>query len=194
MKGLLFTWVVKCFINQWKLERIAEIRHIFRVFSSCDACLCNARQERWIIGPPVWKKWKTRRRCYIDKRNATLNAWNKWKPCDPKQFKHGSRQKSRLEQMKDAKPGCKFSLLHTLNHTAIKLFSSHNSKMKQNAIQGKTSFPCEPTLSHQEWSISNFPCSLARNVTSHIMKNFAFHSLLRWKMIILTILTTPRIH
>ena len=32
----------------------------------------------------------------------------------------------------------------------------------------------------QEWSISNFPCSLTRNITSHRMKNFAFHSLLRW--------------
>ena len=28
----------------------------------------------------------------------------------------------------------------------------------------------------QEWSISNFPCSLTRNVTSHSLKNFAFHS------------------
>ena len=26
----------------------------------------------------------------------------------------------------------------------------------------------------QEWSISNFPCSLARNITSHSMKNLAF--------------------
>ena len=32
----------------------------------------------------------------------------------------------------------------------------------------------------QEWSISNFPCSLTRNITSHIMKNLAFHSLLRY--------------
>ena len=46
----------------------------------------------------------------------------------------------------------------------------------------------------QGWSISNFPCSLTRNITSHSMKNLAFHSLLRWKMIILPILTTSLIH
>ena len=33
----------------------------------------------------------------------------------------------------------------------------------------------------QEWSKSNFPCSLTRYITSHNMKNLAFHSLLRWK-------------
>ena len=38
-------------------------------------------------------------------------------------------------------------------------------------------------------SISNSPCSLTRNITSHSTKNLAFHSLLRWKMIILPILT-----
>ena len=38
-------------------------------------------------------------------------------------------------------------------------------------------------------SISSFSCSITRNVTSHIMKNLAFHSLLRWKLIILPILT-----
>ena len=37
--------------------------------------------------------------------------------------------------------------------------------------------------------MSNFPCSLTRNITSHSMKNMAFHSLLIWKMIILPILT-----
>ena len=44
--------------------------------------------------------------------------------------------------------------------------------------------------------VSNFkfPCSLTRNITSHSMKNLAFHSLLRWKMIILPILTTSFIH
>ena len=43
----------------------------------------------------------------------------------------------------------------------------------------------------QEWSFSNFPCSLTRNITSHSMKNaLVFHSLLRWKMITLPILTT----
>ena len=37
----------------------------------------------------------------------------------------------------------------------------------------------------QEWSSSNFSCSLASNFTSHSMKNVAFRSLLRWKMIAL---------
>ena len=32
--------------------------------------------------------------------------------------------------------------------------------------------------------MSKFPCSLNRNITRHSMKNLAFHSLLRWKMII----------
>ena len=44
------------------------------------------------------------------------------------------------------------------------------------------------------WSISNFPCSFTRNITSHSMKDLAFHSWLRWKMIILPILTTSLIH
>ena len=46
----------------------------------------------------------------------------------------------------------------------------------------------------QEWSISDFPCCLTRNITWHSMKNLAFQSLLRWKMIILLILTTSLIH
>ena len=45
-----------------------------------------------------------------------------------------------------------------------------------------------------EWSISNFPCSLPRNITSHSMKNLAFHSSLRWEMIILPILTMSLKH
>ena len=44
------------------------------------------------------------------------------------------------------------------------------------------------------WSISDFPCSLTRNITSHSMKNLAFHSLLRWKMIILPVLTILILH
>ena len=43
-------------------------------------------------------------------------------------------------------------------------------------------------------SISKFPCSLTRNITSHGMENLAFHSLLRWKMIILPIDSTSCIH
>ena len=42
----------------------------------------------------------------------------------------------------------------------------------------------------KEWSISNFPYILTRNITLHSMKNLAFHSLIRWKMIILPSLTT----
>ena len=45
----------------------------------------------------------------------------------------------------------------------------------------------------QEWSMSNFPCSLTRIITSNSMKNLAFHSSLRWKMIIQPILTTSLI-
>ena len=50
------------------------------------------------------------------------------------------------------------------------------------------------SLRSQEWLISNFPSSLTRNITSHSMENLAFHTLLRWRMIILQILTTPLIH
>ena len=41
--------------------------------------------------------------------------------------------------------------------------------------------------------MSKFPCSLTRNMTSHSMENLTFHSLLRWKVIILQILTTSLI-
>ena len=46
------------------------------------------------------------------------------------------------------------------------------------------------TLSLQKWSMSNFSCSITRNITSHSMENLVFHGLLRWKMIIAPILTT----
>ena len=50
-------------------------------------------------------------------------------------------------------------------------------------------------FSSQEWSISNFPCSLTRDITSHhTVWGIWLHSLLRWKMIILPILTTSLIH
>ena len=45
----------------------------------------------------------------------------------------------------------------------------------------------------QEWSISNFLCSLARNITLHSKENLAFHSLLRRKMMLLPILTTSHV-
>ena len=44
---------------------------------------------------------------------------------------------------------------------------------------------CPLPFHSQEWSISIFSCSLSGNITSHSMKNLAFHSLLRWKMLIL---------
>ena len=47
---------------------------------------------------------------------------------------------------------------------------------------------------YQECPISNFLCSLTRNMTSHSMENFAFHSLLRWEMIMLPIRTTSLIN
>ena len=46
----------------------------------------------------------------------------------------------------------------------------------------------------QEWSISNFPCSPTRIITSDSVKNLAFHSLLRSNMVVLPNLTTSRIH
>ena len=42
--------------------------------------------------------------------------------------------------------------------------------------------------------ISNFSWSLPRYITSYSMKNLAFHRLLKWKMIILPILTTSLMH
>ena len=42
--------------------------------------------------------------------------------------------------------------------------------------------------------MSNFSCSLTRNITSHSKENLAFHTLLRWKMIIIQILATPLMH
>ena len=42
--------------------------------------------------------------------------------------------------------------------------------------------------------MSNFLCSLTSNITSNSMRNLAFHSLLRWKMIMLPILITSPIH
>ena len=41
--------------------------------------------------------------------------------------------------------------------------------------------------------MSKFPCSLTRNITSHSKENLTFHSLLRWKVIILQILATSLI-
>ena len=46
-----------------------------------------------------------------------------------------------------------------------------------------------PFSPKRQRSISNFTYSLARNTTQHSMKNLAFHSLLRWMMNILEILT-----
>ena len=42
--------------------------------------------------------------------------------------------------------------------------------------------------------MSNFPSSPTRNITSHSKESLAFHSLLRWKMIVIQILATSLIH
>ena len=64
-------------------------------------------------------------------------------------------------------------------------FSS--SRLKYDVLPGSKPF-------HSwEWSMSKFPCSLTRNMTSHSMENLTFHSLLRWKVIILQILATSLI-
>ena len=46
--------------------------------------------------------------------------------------------------------------------------------MKKKTISNYCSICLFPTL--KEWSISNFPCSLASNNTSHSMENSTFHS------------------
>ena len=51
-----------------------------------------------------------------------------------------------------------------------------------------------PPFHSQEWSISNFSCSLTITIAPHSMENLAFHSSLRWMMAILPILTTSLIH
>ena len=53
--------------------------------------------------------------------------------------------------------------------------------------------PLNPFIPKND-QVKNFPCSLTRNITSHSMENPALHGLLRWKMIILPILTTSLIH
>ena len=40
----------------------------------------------------------------------------------------------------------------------------------------------------QEWSKSIFSCCVNKSITKHSMKNLAFHTLFRWRMIVLPIL------
>ena len=41
---------------------------------------------------------------------------------------------------------------------------------------------CAHSPNHsQEWSMSNFPCSFIKNITSHSMENLIYNSLLRWR-------------
>ena len=49
------------------------------------------------------------------------------------------------------------------------------------------------TPKNREWSSSNFPCSLTRNITSHSMKSFSWLTH-RWKDYYTTIVTTSLIH
>ena len=82
-----------------------------------------------------------------------------------------------------------FSLLAgNFTKPSSETFSDWKYRKKQKCSSGASYYS---TLS---WSISNFLCSLTRNVTSRSMKNLAFHSLLGWKMITLAILTTSLIH
>ena len=68
-------------------------------------------------------------------------------------------------------PGFKFELLLSFSYGCII------------PETGEVSFSIYPY--YWEWSMSKFPCSLTRNMTSHSMENLTFHSLLRWKVIIL---------
>ena len=74
----------------------------------------------------------------------------------------------------------------------------HERKIK--ALEEKYEQKCKelgvrtPPFHSWEWSMSNFSCSLSLNITSHSMENLAFHSLLRWEIIIRQILTTSLIH
>ena len=69
--------------------------------------------------------------------------------------------------------------------TSRKLRSSSLSRLL--AVRQKSLKPRLKSSHSKEWSISNFPYSLARNITSRSMKNLAFHSLLGSKIIILPI-------
>ena len=59
-----------------------------------------------------------------------------------------------------------------------------NFKTRHTLPWGKGSWPKAgfTPFHSQEWSVSNFPCSLTRNSTSHSMKNLTFHRSLRWSM------------
>ena len=76
-------------------------------------------------------------------------------------------------RLPDEAESCSWSLLRS---------SSLWSAEASSGSDGKSS-DFNPGFYSQEWSISKFPCSLTRNITSHSIKNLAFHSLLRWKMI-----------
>ena len=88
----------------------------------------------------------------------------------------------------------------TWDRTAIGAFRAHNQEGGRvtfgTVIRTHHGIPTYnvPPFHSQEWSISNFSCSLTRNSTSHSMKNLAFHSLLRWKVVTLPILTASLIH
>ena len=58
-----------------------------------------------------------------------------------------------------------------------------------------TGFCLHVPFDSQEWSISNFSCSLTGNyLTTHNMENLTFHHLLRWKLIILPTIPTSLIY
>ena len=95
-----------------------------------------------------------------------------------------------------SRPGCqeRFSdpchvhIFAFLGHANLMHWSSDLQSRAINQMGVRLLFPS------QEWSIPNFFRSLTRNITSQGKRNLASHSLLRWRMIILPILTTSLIH
>ena len=77
------------------------------------------------------------------------------------------------------------------HHGGIKLHSRRRKilELKIEILLVFTTFCHYFQLFHSsEWSMSNFPCILTRNIAYHSMENLAFHSLLKWKKITVPIL------
>ena len=81
-------------------------------------------------------------------------------------------------------------------HSAVRIGENRHGVVGMMLTSAANSSACSVDLPFhsQDWSISNFPCSLTRNITPHGMKNVAVHSALRWKMIMLLIVTTSLTH
>ena len=75
--------------------------------------------------------------------------------------------------------------------TLVQLLNTTNPSARSS---GNFEIQLSPSPFHsQEININYFAGSLTSNITSHSMETLSFHSLLRWKMIILPILTTSHI-